>query len=100
MGLFNAEIGERLFVEVIQANSGRNTSRGRSSGGAGPVDVVRRLGQSRRERRIGRDSPDADQEANWLPAPAGPFSVIMRLYWPKADALDGRWVAPSLQKAD
>jgi hypothetical protein len=43
-------------------------------------------------------SPGADKEANWLPAPKGPFWVAMRLYWPKAEALDGRWTAPKLEK--
>ncbi|MCP9930339.1 DUF1254 domain-containing protein [Cyanobium sp. AMD-g] len=43
-------------------------------------------------------SPGMDKEANWLPAPKGPFSVIMRLYIPKADALDGKWIAPALQR--
>jgi hypothetical protein len=40
--------------------------------------------------------PGGDEQANWLPAPAGPFFVAMRLYWPKPDALDGRWQAPPL----
>ena len=43
--------------------------------------------------------PGADGQANWLPAPAGPFSLAMRLYWPKADALDGKWIAPPLVRA-
>ncbi len=43
-------------------------------------------------------SPGADNEANWLPAPTGPFFVVMRLYWPKAEALDGRWQAPPLRR--
>ena len=30
-----------------------------------------------------KDSPGADKESNWLPAPEGPFAVIMRLYWPE-----------------
>jgi hypothetical protein len=45
-------------------------------------------------------SPGKDKEANWLPAPKGPFSVIMRLYIPKADALDGKWVAPALVRTE
>jgi hypothetical protein len=36
-------------------------------------------------------SPGPDKQANWLPAPAGPFSLIERLYWPKDQALNGQW---------
>src|SRR5579872_221729 len=35
-------------------------------------------------------SPGADKEANWLPAPAGPVYVVMRIDWPKEAALKGR----------
>ena len=45
-------------------------------------------------------SPGADKEANWLPAPGGPFFVVLRLYWPKPDALNGKWTAPPLQKTN
>lgn len=48
---------------------------------------------------VQHDSPGADREANWLPAPKGPFMMAMRLYWPKPDALDGRWKAPPLVEA-
>jgi hypothetical protein len=44
------------------------------------------------------ESPGADLEANWLPAPTGPFFCAMRLYWPQAEALDGTWQAPALQR--
>ena len=46
---------------------------------------------------VQHDSPGADREANWLPAPPGPFVVYMRLYWPKPEALDGRWRRPELE---
>lgn len=42
-------------------------------------------------------SPGKDKEANWLPAPKGPFFVASRLYWPKAEALEGKWKAPLMQ---
>lgn len=45
-------------------------------------------------------SPGGDKEANWLPAPAAPFSVIMRLYWPEDAALNGTWTAPPLNKVN
>ena len=35
-----------------------------------------------------------DKEANWLPAPTGPFNLTMRLYAPKSEALD-RQVEPA-----
>jgi hypothetical protein len=41
-------------------------------------------------------SPGKDKEANWLPAPNGPFLMFMRLYWPKPEALDGTWKQPAL----
>ena len=42
-----------------------------------------------------RQSPGPEREANWLPTPGeGPFSVTMRLYWPKPEATDGTWSPP------
>jgi hypothetical protein len=48
---------------------------------------------------IQHDSPGKALEPNWLPAPAGPFFMAMRLYWPKAEALDGSWTPPPLVRA-
>ncbi len=45
------------------------------------------------------ESPGKDKEANWLPAPQGPFNLTMRLYSPKADALTGKWDPPPVVKA-
>jgi hypothetical protein len=46
------------------------------------------------------ESPGKQKEANWLPAPSGPFLVALRLYWPKPEALDGRWKQPPMQRVD
>jgi hypothetical protein len=43
-------------------------------------------------------SPGLDKESNWLPAPQGPFRLVLRLYWPKPDALNGTWKAPQAVK--
>jgi len=48
---------------------------------------------------IQKDSPGKEKEANWLPAPKGPFAMYMRLYWPMEEALEGKWTAPKVNKA-
>ena len=40
------------------------------------------------------ESPGTDKEANWLPAPKGPFNLTMRIYAPKSEALTGKWNPP------
>jgi hypothetical protein len=47
---------------------------------------------------IQNESPGKDKEANWLPAPQGQFRMFLRLYWPKAEALNGKWKNPPLQR--
>ncbi|MFT3815544.1 MAG: DUF1254 domain-containing protein [Acidovorax sp.] len=47
---------------------------------------------------IQHESPGKDKESNWLPAPAGPFSVNLRLYMPRASALEGSWTAPPIRR--
>jgi hypothetical protein len=43
-------------------------------------------------------SPGKARESNWLPAPAGDFAAVLRIYWPKEEALNGTWKAPPLKK--
>jgi hypothetical protein len=45
-------------------------------------------------------SPGKDKESNWLPAPAGKFILMMRLYWPKEtppSIIDGSWKPPAVK---
>jgi hypothetical protein len=49
---------------------------------------------------ISKDSPGKDLEPNWLPAPDGPFYLVMRLYGPEEAALEGRWSPPGVKKAN
>jgi hypothetical protein len=44
------------------------------------------------------ESPGADLEANWLPAPKGSFNLTMRLYAPRMEALTGKWTPPPVVK--
>ncbi|MCE6970539.1 DUF1254 domain-containing protein [Cereibacter sphaeroides] len=48
---------------------------------------------------IQNESPGKALEANWLPAPQGPFTLTMRLYAPRMDVLTGRWAPPPVEKA-
>jgi hypothetical protein len=51
---------------------------------------------------IQKDSPGADKEANWLPAPDDKIYLVMRLYWPKLTppsilpAGEGTWRPPGI----
>jgi hypothetical protein len=47
---------------------------------------------------IQHDSPGKEKESNWLPAPADSFNLVMRLYWPKKEALDGTWKLPLIEQ--
>ena len=46
------------------------------------------------------ENPGSDREANWLPAPKGPFNLTMRLYAPKPEALTGLWNPPVIKRVD
>ncbi len=43
---------------------------------------------------IAKESPGGDRESNWLPAPDGPFYMVLRLYGPEPAALEGKWTPP------
>ena len=47
---------------------------------------------------IQHESPGKAREPNWLPAPKGPFFMVLREYWPKAEALDGSWKVPPVMR--
>jgi hypothetical protein len=54
---------------------------------------------------IQKNSPGADRESNWLPAPNGPIYLVMRLYWPKTEPPsilppgEGTWKPPGIETA-
>lgn len=44
-------------------------------------------------------NPGAQRESNWLPAPAGPLGITMRLYAPLPQVFDGTWTPPPSRKS-
>ena len=49
---------------------------------------------------IQKDAPGKGWDSNWLPAPDGPFYLVMRLYGPEPSALDGTWTPPPVEPAE
>ncbi len=49
---------------------------------------------------IQRETPGADLESNWLPAPDGPFYLCLRLYNAKPEALNFDWAPPAVTRAE
>ncbi len=47
---------------------------------------------------VGHTSPGADKESNWLPAPAGNFSLYIRAYWGKEGITGGSWQPPVVER--
>ena len=43
--------------------------------------------------------PPAGHESNWLPAPAGRFTLITRIYLPEQSVLDGSYRLPAVEEA-
>jgi hypothetical protein len=48
---------------------------------------------------IQRDPPAPARRSNWLPAPPGDFTLILRLYWPRDEVLRRRWTPPAVAVA-
>ncbi len=46
---------------------------------------------------VSHGSPGPDLESNWLPAPAGKYSLVARIYGPSEAAKRGAWSLPPLQ---
>ena len=44
-------------------------------------------------------SPGEDKKSNWLPAPDAPFYMLLRMYLPEIQALNGRYELPGVKQA-
>lgn len=49
---------------------------------------------------VSKDSPGADKEPNWLPAPDGQIYCALRIYIPRPETFNGQWKQPKLKLAN
>ena len=49
---------------------------------------------------VQKESPGPDKQPNWLPAPDGEFILMLRLYWPKDEVVNGVWVPPPVRRIE
>jgi hypothetical protein len=49
---------------------------------------------------IQADSPGKDKEANWLPSPKAPFYMLMRMYLPDIEVLNGQYEIPGVKRVN
>lgn len=42
--------------------------------------------------------PPAEHRSNWLPAPEGDFNLVLRMYQPKAEVLNGTYKVPGVKR--
>jgi hypothetical protein len=61
----------------------------------GSRDPLRYNADGSLDLRVSHAPPPPEEQANWLPLPpAGPVSVLLRVYTPEPALLDGSWTPP------
>jgi hypothetical protein len=63
------------------------------------VGYWRRCGPQSLRSAVARRKPGGEKEANWLPVDKKPFTLLMRLYSPKAEFLSGSWTPPPVVRS-
>jgi hypothetical protein len=83
------KLPERLLVEnPLNRYSIGDRTPGLKLGADGSLEIY-----------IQNENPGPDKASNWLPAQAGPFFFVARLYGPKNSVLKGTWKLPQLIEA-
>lgn len=76
-----------MVPNAIDRYSVGDRTAGLTRGADGSIDIV-----------LSHARPAAGGAANWLPVPAAPFYLMMRLYMPRAEVLEGRWSPPAIER--
>jgi hypothetical protein len=65
----------------------------------GDRDALKFNGDGSLDLYIQHDSPGAERESNWLPAPATGFNLALRMFWPDEQVVKGAWTPPPVVPA-
>lgn len=76
-----------LVENVIARYSIGDRTPGLRHGADGSLDIL-----------IQHTAPDPAEEVNWLPAPAGDFRPLLRMYQPRAEVLRGEYILPPIRR--
>ncbi|MEO5765533.1 MAG: DUF1214 domain-containing protein, partial [Casimicrobiaceae bacterium] len=87
---------EAFWGVAMYDEKGRLTSNPLSRSQLSDKDELARNPDGSVDLYLQKDSPGDAKASNWLPTPAGPFAVMLRLYWPKQQVLDRRWTPPPI----
>jgi hypothetical protein len=92
ISIYEVEPDGRVFFadNPIHRYAIGDRTRGLKRNSDGSIDIL-----------VQREKPAEDQLANWLPAPAsGHAHLILRLYQPRAEILNGSFAFPALERLD
>lgn len=64
----------------------------------GDRDALRRNPDGSLDIYVQHRPPAPELRSNWLPAPAGPFNLTLRMYWPEERVLSLEWKPPPMVK--
>ncbi len=92
LSMYEAQPDGRLFFadNPLHRYAIGDRTRGLKRNADGSLDIL-----------IQKDTPAADQVANWLPVPtSGRLRLTLRLYQPRAELLDGSFKFPALERLE
>jgi hypothetical protein len=79
------------LLSVCAPSEGRSMS-------LGDKDGLKMDGDGSLPIHIQHDRPARARRSNWLPTPAGEFTLVLQLYWPAEEVLTRRWTPPAVTR--
>lgn len=93
-------VGAFWSVTMYEADHGRLIENSINRYKIGSADDMKPNPDGSTTIHIQAESPGKDKESNWLPAPKGPFYMLLRMYLPAIEVLNGQYEIPGVKRAD